>query len=121
MQRYQDIAKLVRSIIIHSPQSSECTSQCFVRCIDTKRFVVSGDPVCLLVVRPEREADVHPAGRHAGEAAQTQPQAVPPRALLEVCRVGIPETKDDVKTLDKTKEDFLFVYLLFPRGTMASQ
>jgi len=52
-------------------------------------FVASGDPLRLLGVRPEGEADLHPAGRHAGEAAQTQPQALPPRTLLEVCRVGI--------------------------------
>lgn len=62
---------------------SECVAQCFVG------FVASGDPLCLLGIRPERQADLHPAGRHAGEAAQTQPQAVPPGTLLEVCRVGI--------------------------------
>lgn len=51
--------------------------------------VLSGDPVRLLGVRPEGQADLHPAGRHAGEAAQAEPQAVSPRTLLEVSRVGI--------------------------------
>lgn len=49
----------------------------------------SGDPLRLLGVRPEGAAHLHPAGRHAGEAAQAEPQAVSPRTLLEVRRVGI--------------------------------
>lgn len=51
--------------------------------------VLSGNPLGLLVLRPEGAAHLHPAGRHAGEAAQAQPQALSPGTLLEVCRVGI--------------------------------
>lgn len=71
------------------PALSECMAQWVARCIDSEWFVVSGDPLCLLGVRPERQAHLHPAGRHAWEAAQTQPQALPPWTLLEICRVGI--------------------------------
>lgn len=51
--------------------------------------VLAGNPLGLLVVRPEGPAHLHSAGRHAGEAAQAEPQALPPGTLLEVCRVGI--------------------------------
>lgn len=59
------------SFIIHSPVSARLSALSW--CIDSEWFVVSGDPLRLLGVRPEREADLHAAGRHAGEAAQTQP------------------------------------------------
>lgn len=55
----------------------------------------------MLGVRPEGEADLYPPGRHAGEAAQTQPQALAPRTLLEVCRVGIRKGTTIVETLDE--------------------
>lgn len=55
--------------------------------------MLPGNPLGLLVLRPEGAAHLHPAGRHAGEAAQAEPQALPPRTLLEVCRVGIQDEK----------------------------
>lgn len=47
--------------------------------------LLAGDPVCLLGFRPTGEAQLHPADGNAGEAAQAEPAALPPWALLEVC------------------------------------
>lgn len=44
----------------------------------------AGDPVCLLGFQPAGETQLQPADGHAGEAAQAEPQALPPWALLEV-------------------------------------
>lgn len=92
------------------PSCSVCTA------LTPRCLAVSGDPLCLLGVRPERQAHLHPAGRHAGEAAQTQPQAVSPRTLLEVCRVGIQRRRRDVK---RQKDTFcVSVYFLALCGTV---
>lgn len=101
---------LGQSIVVHSAVSA---GQWFASHIETKWFLVSGNPFCLLGVRLERKADLYAAGWHAGEATQTQPQTVPPWTFLEVCRVGIPEMKDGVKTLDlwTQKPFFPFSYL----------
>lgn len=49
----------------------------------------SGDPVHLLVHGVGRQAELHPAGGNAGEASEAEPQAVPPRTLLEELRVRV--------------------------------
>ena len=46
--------------------------------------LLAGDPVCLLGFRPAGEAQLHLADGHAGETAQAEPAALPPRPLLEV-------------------------------------
>lgn len=46
---------------------------------------LAGDPVRLLGLRPAGEAQLPPADGHAGEAAQAEPAALAPWALLEVC------------------------------------
>lgn len=53
------------------------------------RYSNAGDPVHVLGVRPARAAHLHPAGGHAGEAAQAQQKALPPWTLLEVRWVRI--------------------------------
>lgn len=50
----------------------------------------AGDPVHLLVLGGGRQAHLHPAGGDVGAAPQAEPQAVPPRTLLEERR-GTPE------------------------------
>lgn len=63
--------------------------------------VCAGNPVCLLGLRPEGAAHLHPTGRHAGEAAQTQPETVPPWTLLEVCRVRILEVEVEMEAWEE--------------------
>ena len=46
---------------------------------------LAGDPVRLLGLRPAGAAQLPPADGHAGEAAQAEPAALAPWALLEVC------------------------------------
>lgn len=53
----------------------------------------AGDPVRLLGLRPAGEAQLPAADGHAGEAAQAEPEALAPRALLEVRRVSTPRSQ----------------------------
>lgn len=52
----------------------------------------AGDPVHLLVLGGGRQAHLHPAGGNVGATPQAEPQAVPPRTLLEERR-GTPEDR----------------------------
>lgn len=67
----------------------------------------TGNPVFLLVHRSRQQADLHPAGRHAGEAPKTQPTPVPPWALLEITRVRILEEEGTLRIQGKAASNIL--------------
>lgn len=64
-------------LVPHSPDAHQLQPP-------TPVLFFAGDPVCLLGFRPAGETQLQPADGHAGEAAQAQPTALPPWALLEV-------------------------------------
>lgn len=66
-------------------------SVCNNSCCTSQFSATTGDPFCLLVFWNKRQADLHPAGWYVGQAAETEPQALPPWTLLEVSWVCIIE------------------------------
>lgn len=72
----------------------------------------TGDSIFLLVHRSRQQADLHPAGRHAGEAPQTEPKALPPWALLEITRVRILEEEGSLRIQGKAASNILGLHFV---------